>query len=250
MKQYSLEMGGKNAIVVMDDANLELAVEGVVWGAFGTTGQRCTACSRVIVHKKIIKKFTDLLVSRTKALRCGDGLNPKMDVGPLINEAQRKKVHSYVGIGKDEGAELLIGGGYHSGKNNKHGFFYQPTLFGDVSPKMRIAQEEIFGPVLAIIACRSLDHAVQIVNDSKFGLSSAVYTQDVNRAFKAIESLDTGITYINSSTIGAEIQLPFGGTKGTGNGHREAGTAALEIFSEWKSVYVDYSGALQKAQID
>lgn len=250
MKQYSLEMGGKNAIIVMDDADLELAVEGVLFGAFGTTGQRCTACSRVIVHKKVIKKFTDLLVTRTKTLKLGDGLKAKTDVGPLVNESQRTKVDNYVQIGKSEGAKLLMGGKYATGKDCKSGSFYQPTIFADVAPKMRIAQEEIFGPVLAIIPCNSFEQAVEIVNDSKFGLSSAIYTCDINRAFKAIETLDTGITYINASTIGAEIQLPFGGTKGTGNGHREAGTAALEIFSEWKSIYVDYSGTLQKAQID
>lgn len=249
MKQFSLEMGGKNAIIVLEDANLESAVEGVVWGAFGTTGQRCTACSRVIVSRKILKKFTDLLVRRVKALRCGDGLDPKTDVGPLINAAQREKVHRYVVLGKEEGAELLAGGGYHGGKECKAGYFYKPTLFADVHPKMRIAQEEIFGPVLGLIPCKSLEHAVEIVNDSRYGLSSAIYTQDVNRAFRAMEHLDTGIVYINSSTIGAEIQLPFGGTKGTGNGHREAGEAALDIFTEWKSVYVDYSGTLQKAQI-
>jgi alpha-ketoglutaric semialdehyde dehydrogenase len=250
MKQYSLEMGGKNAIIVMDDADLDLAVEGVLFGAFGTTGQRCTACSRVIAHKKIVKKFTDLLIARTKTLKLGDGLKAKTDVGPLINESQRTKVDNYVQIGKNEGAKLLIGGKHATGKDCKNGSFYQPTLFADVAPKMRIAQEEIFGPVLAIIPCNSFEQAVEIVNDSKFGLSSAIYTRDVNRAFKAMETLDTGITYINASTIGAEIQLPFGGTKGTGNGHREAGTAALEIFSEWKSVYVDYSGKLQKAQIE
>jgi len=250
MKQFSLEMGGKNAILVMDDADLHLAVEGVVWGAFGTTGQRCTACSRVIVHKKVMKKFTNLLVKRTKELKLGDGLNEKIDVGPLVNEAQREKVNGYCKIGVDEGAQLLIGGGAHRAGGCSKGFFFKPTIFGDVAPKMRIAQEEIFGPVLSVIACRNLDHGIKIVNDSAFGLSSSIYTQDVNRAFRAIEYLDTGITYINSSTIGAEIQLPFGGTKGTGNGHREAGNAALEIFTEWKSVYVDYSGKLQKAQIE
>ncbi len=250
MKQYSLEMGGKNAIIVMDDADLDLAVEGVIFGAFGTTGQRCTACSRVIAHKKIAKKFTEMLVKRAKTLKLGDGLKAKTDVGPLINDSQRTKVHNYVQIGKNEGAKLLTGGNYATGANCKNGSFYQPTIFSDVAPAMRIAQEEIFGPVVGIIPCNSFEQAVEIVNDSKFGLSSAIYTRDVNRAFKAIETLDTGITYINASTIGAEIQLPFGGTKGTGNGHREAGTAALEIFSEWKSVYVDYSGTLQKAQIE
>ena len=250
MKQYSLEMGGKNAIIVMDDADLDLAVEGVIFGAFGTTGQRCTACSRVIAHKKIVKKLTEMLVTRAKTLKLGDGLKPKTDVGPLINESQRTKVDNYVQIGKNEGAKLVTGGNPATGKDCKNGSFYQPTIFADVAHKMRIAQEEIFGPVVAIIPCNSFEQAVEIVNDSKFGLSSAIYTRDVNRAFKAIETLDTGITYINASTIGAEIQLPFGGTKGTGNGHREAGTAALEIFSEWKSVYVDYSGTLQKAQIE
>ncbi len=250
MKQYSLEMGGKNAIIVMDDADLDLAVEGVIFGAFGTTGQRCTACSRVIVHKKIAKKFTNLLLKRTRSLKLGDGLLDKTDVGPLVNESQRTKVHNYVKIGKDEGAKLLTGGKYAGGKNLKDGTFYQPTIFTEVAPKMRIAQEEIFGPVVSIIPCNNFDRAVAIVNDSRFGLSSSIYTRDVNKAFKAMETLDTGITYINASTIGAEIQLPFGGTKGTGNGHREAGTAALEVFSEWKSIYVDYSGKLQKAQIE
>jgi len=250
MKRFSLEMGGKNAIIVMDDANLDSALEGVIWGAFGTTGQRCTACSRVIVHRKVLKKFTDALLKRAQSLKVGDGLDSKIEMGPLINESQRQKVLKYCKIGVDEGARLLTGGGVCKTRATRKGFFFQPTLFADVSPGMRIAQEEIFGPVLAIIACNSLEHAVEIVNDSRYGLSSAIYTQDVNHAFKAIETLDTGITYVNSSTIGAEIQLPFGGTKGTGNGHREAGTAALEIFTEWKSVYVDYSGKLQKAQID
>lgn len=250
MKRFSLELGGKNAIIVMDDARLDLAVEGVVWGAFGTTGQRCTACSRVIVHKKVLKKFTDMLLQKVRLLRCGDGLKSTTDVGPLINRLQQKRVLRYCEIGKEEGARLLIGGGLPAAKECKNGAFFEPTVFDDVQSKMRIAQEEIFGPVLAIIACDGLEDAVEIVNDSKFGLSSAIYTQDINRAFHAIEGLDTGITYVNSSTIGAEIQLPFGGTKGTGNGHREAGTAALETFSEWKVVYVDYSGKLQKAQID
>lgn len=250
MKQYSLEMGGKNAIIVMDDADLDLALEGVLWGAFGTTGQRCTACSRVIVHKKVLKKFNDRLLERTKTLKIGDGLKEKTEMGPLINESQRQKVLNYCKIGAEEGAKLLTGGSCLSGRDYNNGFFFEPTLFADVSPKMRIAQEEIFGPVLSIISCKNLDHAIAIVNDSRFGLSSAIYTRDVNRAFQAIEALDTGIIYINSSTIGAEIQLPFGGTKGTGNGHREAGTAALEIFTEWKAVYIDYSGTLQKAQID
>ena len=250
MKQYSLEMGGKNAIIVMDDANLDLAVEGILFGAFGTTGQRCTACSRVIVHRKVQKKLTDMLVKRARALKVGDGLNEKNEMGPLINSEAQAKVELYIRIGKTEGAKMLCGGAAAKGRGLSKGYFFQPTVFTDVSPKMRIAQEEIFGPVVSIVSCKNLEEAVDIVNDSKYGLSSALYTQDVNRAFQAIRDLDTGITYINASTIGAEIQLPFGGTKGTGNGHREAGTAALEIFTEWKSVYIDYSGKLQKAQID
>jgi len=250
MKRYSLEMGGKNPIIIMDDANLNLALEGVMFGAFGTTGQRCTACSRVIIHKKVAKKFTDMLVERAKKLKLGSGLDEKVDMGPLITETAREKVNRYVQIGKDEGAKLLTGGNDANGKGCKNGYFYQPTVFTDVETKMRIAQEEIFGPVVSIIACNSFEEAVDIANDSTYGLSSAIYTQDVNRAFKAIETLDTGLTYVNASTIGAEIHLPFGGTKGTGNGHREVGTAALDTFSEWKSVFVDYSGKLQKAQID
>ncbi|MCF8721860.1 aldehyde dehydrogenase family protein [Nitrospina gracilis] len=250
MKQYSLEMGGKNAIIIMDDANLNLALEGVMFGAFGTTGQRCTACSRVVIHKKVAKKFTDMLVERAKKLKLGNGLDEKVDMGPLINDRAREKVHRYVEIGKEEGAKLLTGGSHANSKVCKSGYFYQPTVFTDVESKMRIAQEEIFGPVVSILACNSFEEAVDIVNDSTYGLSSAIYTQDVNRAFKAIELLETGLTYVNASTIGAEIQLPFGGIKGTGNGHREVGIAALETFSEWKSVFVDYSGKLQKAQID
>ncbi len=250
MKQFSLEMGGKNAIIVMDDADLDLAVEGILFGAFGTTGQRCTACSRVIVHHKVQKKLTDLLTKRARGLKVGDGLNSKVEMGPLINEEAQAKVALYTKIGKQEGAKLLCGGKVPKGRGLNKGFFFEPTVFTDVLSKMRIAQEEIFGPVVSLITCRSFDQAVEIVNDSRYGLSSAIYTRDVNRAFQAMQDLDTGITYINASTIGAEIQLPFGGTKGTGNGHREAGTAALEIFTEWKSVYVDFSGKLQKAQID
>ncbi|CAI2719540.1 aldehyde dehydrogenase family protein [Nitrospina watsonii] len=250
MKQYSLEMGGKNAIIIMDDANLDLALEGVMFGGFGTTGQRCTACSRVVIHKKVAKKFTDMLVERAKKLKLGNGLDEKVDMGPLINDKAREKVHRYVEIGKKEGAKLLTGGNYANGKALKNGWFYQPTVFAGVETKMRIAQEEIFGPVVSVLACNGFEEAVDIVNDSTYGLSSAIYTQDVNRAFKAIEMLETGLTYVNASTIGAEIQLPFGGTKGTGNGHREVGIAALETFSEWKSVFIDYSGKMQKAQID
>jgi aldehyde dehydrogenase (NAD+) len=249
-KRCSLEMGGKNAIIVMDDARLDLALDGVLWGAFGTAGQRCTATSRVVVHKKVYDEFMEKLVERAKNLKVGDGLDETVEMGPVINEAAVKKITDYVQIGRDEGATLTCGGVRLTKAELGRGFFFSPTIFGDVNPGMRLAQEEIFGPILSVIPCDGLDQAIEIVNGVKYGLSSAIYTQDVNRAFVAMRDLFTGIFYVNSSTIGAEVQLPFGGTKQTGNGHREAADTALDIFSEWKAVYVDFSGKLQKAQID
>ncbi len=249
-KHCNLEMGGKNVIIVMDDAHLELAVEGAVWGGFGTSGQRCTAASRVVVHKKIYKEFLDKLAARTRSLRVGNGLDPHTEMGPLVSEGQLRTVEGYVEIGKKEGAKLLAGGHCLGSGDYAHGFFHEPTLFAEVSPRMRIAQEEIFGPVVSIIPADNFDQAVEIANDVPYGLSAAIYTQDVNKAFMAMRDMYTGIFYVNASTIGAEVHLPFGGTKQTGNGHREAGIQALDIFSEWKSIYVDYSGKLQKAQID
>jgi len=249
-KRCSLEMGGKNVIIVMDDARLDLALDGVMWGAFGTTGQRCTATSRAVVHKKVYEEFVEKLVDRAKNLRIGDGLDESVEMGPLINEAATKKVSEYVQIGRDEGANLKTGGVRLTKGDLGRGCFFQPTIFTDVDPGMRIAQEEIFGPVLSVIPCDSLDQAIEIGNGVKYGLSSSIYTQDINRAFIAMRDLFTGIFYVNASTIGAEVQLPFGGTKQTGNGHREAADTALDIFSEWKAVYVDFSGKLQKAQID
>jgi acyl-CoA reductase-like NAD-dependent aldehyde dehydrogenase len=245
-KKVSLEMGGKNAIIVMDDANLDLAIEAILWSAFGTTGQRCTATSRLIVQKGIRPRLVEVLLARTKALKLGYGLDPTVDVGPLVNERARQTVHEYVRIGQREGARLLCGGQPVEGQ----GFFYQPTLFDDVQPDMRIAQEEIFGPVLSILEVATLEEAVQVNNRVKYGLSSSIFTENVNAAFKAIRDLTTGIVYINHGTTGAEIQFPFGGTRGTGNGMREAGKTALDTFTEWKAVYVDYSGHLQRAQID
>ena len=247
-KKVSLEMGGKNAIVVMDDANVDLALEATLWSAFGTTGQRCTACSRLIVQYGIRGKFVDLLADRTRALKIGDGLDPSVDVGPVINKPSLDKIHTYVEIGKHEGAHCLTGGGLHP--NGGRGFFYEPTLFDAVKPDMRIAQEEIFGPVLSIIEVSDLDEAVRVNNATGYGLSSSIFTQDVNAAFRAMRDLTTGIVYVNHGTTGAEIQFPFGGTRGTGNGHREAGQTALDVFTEWKAIYVDYSGRLQRAQID
>ncbi|HKQ53978.1 MAG TPA: aldehyde dehydrogenase family protein, partial [Pyrinomonadaceae bacterium] len=247
----SLEMGGKNVIIVMDDADVDLAIEGAVWGAFGTSGQRCTASSRIVVHKKVYKQFTKKLVERAQAMRVGDGSNPTTDMGPVINADAVHKILGYVEIGeREDGAKLATGGKRLTKGEHAHGYFIEPTVFADVAPEMRVAQEEIFGPVTAVIPTNSLDEAVEIANNVRYGLSAAIYTQDVNRAFRAMQEMYTGIFYVNSSTIGAEVHLPFGGTKATGNGHREAGTQVLDIFTEWKSIYVDYSGKLQRAQID
>jgi alpha-ketoglutaric semialdehyde dehydrogenase len=247
----SLEMGGKNVILVMEDADVDLAVEGAVWGAFGTSGQRCTASSRIVVHKKVYKQFSKKLVERAQSLRVGNGADPKTDMGPVINAEAIEKIRGYIDIGRHEdGATLACGGRRLTKGEYANGFFIEPTVFTDVAPDMRVAQEEIFGPVTAVIPASSLDEAIEIGNGVRYGLSASIYTQDVNRAFEAMNEMYTGIFYVNASTIGAEVHLPFGGTKATGNGHREAGTQVLDVFSEWKSIYVDYSGKLQRAQID
>ncbi len=250
LKHVHLELGGKNGIIVMDDADLDLAADGILWSAFGTSGQRCTAASRVIVHEQVYDALQARLVKAAETMRLGPGWEDDTDVGPVINQRALDKIHSYTEIGKGEGATLLTGGEVASGNGLSDGFYYRPTIFGDVEAGMRIAQEEIFGPTTALIRVRSFEEAVQVANGVKFGLSSSIFTGDVNRAFRAMRDLETGITYINAGTIGAEVHLPFGGTKDTGNGHREAGQAALDVFTEWKSVYVDYSGKLQRAQID
>jgi aldehyde dehydrogenase (NAD+) len=250
LKRIHLELGGKNAIIVMEDADLDLAVDGILWSAFGTSGQRCTAASRVIVHERVYDALAKQLVARAEALRLGHGWEDDTDVGPVINGAALEKIHSYTKIGLDDGATLLTGGEIASEGDLAKGFYYRPTLFGDVEPDMRIAQEEIFGPTTALIRVRDTDEAIRVSNGIRFGLSSSIFTQDVNRAFRAMRDLEAGITYVNAGTIGAEVHLPFGGVKETGNGHREAGQAALDVFTEWKSVYVDYSGTLQRAQID
>lgn len=250
LKKVSLEMGGKNAVIVMEDADLELAVEGILWSAFGTAGQRCTACSRVIVHKDVKEELQKRLLSKMEGLTIGDGLDESVKIGPVINQKALEKIQSYIEIGKQEGATLLAGGEILRGGHYDGGNYYAPTLFSDVDASMRIAQEEIFGPVISIIEIDSFEAAIEVNNSVIYGLSSSIYTRDVNRAFKAQRDLDTGIVYINAGTTGAEIHLPFGGTKGTGNGHRDSGVAALDVFTEWKSVYVDFSGKLQRAQID
>ncbi len=250
-KKISLEMGGKNAIMVMEDADLDLAVEGILWSGFGTSGQRCTAASRLIAHREIEQPLTEKLVERIQKLKLGNGLEPDTDIGPVINTRQRDRIHEYAGIGRQEGATLLVGGEIPQGDGLSKGSFYSPTLFGDVRPDMRIAQEEIFGPVVSIISVGSLAEAIEVNNSVKYGLSSSIYTANVNRAFRAMRDITTGIMYINAGTIGAEVHLPFGGTRGTGNGHREGAVfAALDVFTEWKSIYIDYSGRLQRAQID
>jgi alpha-ketoglutaric semialdehyde dehydrogenase len=250
LKHVHLELGGKNAIIVMDDADLELAVDGIVWSAFGTSGQRCTAASRVIAGAGVYESLQTQLVARAEKLRLGNGLDEDTEVGPVINKSALEKIHSYTEIGKDEGAKLLTGGEVATENGLDKGFFYRPTVFGDVDPEMRIAQEEIFGPTTALIRATDIDEAIRIANGIEYGLSSSIFTRDINKAFRAIRDLNAGITYINAGTIGAEVHLPFGGTKQTGNGHREAGQAALDFYTEWKSVYVDYSGKLQRAQID
>ena len=250
VKHIHLELGGKNAIIVMDDADVELAVNGILWSAFGTSGQRCTAASRVIASGQVYEALQSRLVERAEKMRLGSGLEEDTDVGPVINRAALEKIHSYTEIGKDEGAKLLTGGEVATENGLDRGFFYRPTVFGDVDPGMRIAQEEIFGPTTALIRATDVDEAIRIANGIEYGLSSSIFTRDVNKAFKAMRDLNAGITYINAGTIGAEVHLPFGGTKATGNGHREAGQAALDFYTEWKSIYVDYSGKLQRAQID
>ncbi len=249
-KHYSLEMGGKNIILVMDDANIDLAIDGAVWGGFGTTGQRCTAASRIAVHSKVYKEFLSRFVDRAKALKVGNGLDADTQMGPSINETQLKQVMDYVKVGTSEGAQLMTGGHRLGDGALARGWFHEPTVFGGCHPKMRIAQEEIFGPVVTVMPTESLEEALEIANGVIYGLSASIYTRDVNKAFRAARDIYTGIVYINAPTIGAETHLPFGGTKQTGNGHREAAVSAIDFFSEWKTIYIDYSDRLQRAQID
>lgn len=250
LKRYALELGGKNALTVMEDAAIALAVDGAIWGAFATSGQRCTATSRILLHERIFERFKKLFLAKAAGLTLGAGDRPDTRLGPLINAAQLERVHRHVQKARRQGARLLLGGRRDSKGNNRYGYFYQPTVFDRVTPEMDIAREEIFGPVVALIKVRDLTDAIRVSNGSRYGLSSSIYTRDVSRALKAATAFDTGIAYINSPTIGAEAHLPFGGTKRTGSGHREAGESALDIFSEWKTVYMDASGRLQRAQID
>ena len=249
LKRVSLELGGKNAVVVLRDADLDLAVEGILWSAFGTTGQRCTACSRVIADKPIADELVRRLAERTERLRLGSGLDESVEVGPLVNASAVRKVESYAEIGRAEG-ELVCGGERATAGDLASGHFYRPTIFAGVEPMARIAQEEIFGPVLSVIPVDGYEEALTAANGTRYGLSASIYTRNVNTAFRAMRDFETGIVYINAGTTGAETHLPFGGWKDTGNGHREAGHVALDTFTEWKAVYVDFSGRLQRAQID
>lgn len=249
-KKCSLEMGGKNPQIIMEDANLEQAIEGCLWGAFGTTGQRCTATSRLIVHKDVYDTVIEQLAARATKLRVGPGLEDSTEMGPVVHQAQLNTCIDYVKIGLDEGARLICGGNRLTGGIYDDGFFFEPTIFADVTKDMRLFQEEIFGPILSVAKAENLDHAIELANSIEFGLSSSIYTNNINDAFKAVRDIEAGITYINSPTIGAEAHMPFGGVKGTGNGHREGGWTVFDIFTEWKTVYIDYSGGLQRAQID
>lgn len=249
-KRVALEMGGKNAVIVLDDANLDLAVDGILWSAFGTSGQRCTAASRVIAQRGVQRELVDRLVARAGGMRLGDGLDETVQIGPIVSRGQLESVNNYVQIGQQEGARLAAGGGIATEGALGRGFFHEPTIFDNVGRSMRIANEEIFGPVTSIVPVDSLDEAIDIANSVEYGLSASIFTQDINNAYRAMRDIFTGILYVNAGTTGAEIHLPFGGTKATGNGHREAGTATLDFYTEWQSVYVDFSGKLQRAQID
>ncbi|NOT34172.1 MAG: aldehyde dehydrogenase family protein [Candidatus Eisenbacteria bacterium] len=249
-KRVSLEMGGKNAVIVMDDADVALAANAIAWGAFGTTGQRCTATSRVIVHERVHDELAKRVVERARAIKLGDGLDESVEMGPVINARQLEKISGYMPVAAQEGVEVLVGGGVTTEGALARGHFFKPTVFTNVKPQMRVAQEEIFGPVVGFLKVKSLEEAVAVNNAIPYGLSSSIFTLDVNRAFAAMRDLSSGIVYVNHGTTGAETHLPFGGVRGTGNGHREAGHTMLDAFTEWKSVYVDFSGRLQRAQID
>lgn len=249
LKHVSLEMGGKNALVVLDDADIKEAVTGSLWGGFSTSGQRCTASSRIVVDRRVADDVVGGLMEGIDGLVVGDGLDPETNVGPLINATQLERVHSYTKIGLDEGAKLVVGGKKLQ-EELGGGYFYSPTLFDHASPDMRIAQEEIFGPTVTVIRVDGYEEAISVANGTRYGLSAAVYTRDTARALRAVSELEAGLVYLNAPTIGSEIHLPFGGLKDTGNGHRESGPAAIEQFTETKTVFLDYSGTLQRAHID
>ncbi len=240
LRRCALELGGKNAVIVLEDADLNLAVESVAWGGFGTTGQRCTATSRVIVHKAVEREFTERLVAAAEKLKIGNGLDPQIDMGPLVNKGRVKAVHEYTQVGRQEGAKLLIGGDALSDEEHRRGAFYRPTIFSDVRPTMRIAREEVFGPFISILPVASYEEAVQVANATEYGLSTSIFTNDLRTTFRAMRDIEAGLVYVNAPTTGAEIHMPFGGMKASGNGHRELGTHAVQEFSETKSIFMSY----------
>jgi alpha-ketoglutaric semialdehyde dehydrogenase len=249
MKRCSLELGSKNCLIVMPDADLDLAVEAGAWGAFATAGQRCTATSRIAVHDGVRDEYRERLLERVATLKPGNGLDESVELAPVINAKQKQRVLDYIEIGKQEGAVLVAGGEALTGPEFDRGNFVAATVFDEMTPQMRIAQEEIFGPVTGLIRIEGIDQAIEVANSTKYGLSCSIYTHDITNVFKAIQQLEFGVVYVNAPTIGAEVQIPFGGMKSTGNGHREAGPQALDEFTEWKSVSVDFSGKVQKAQM-
>jgi aldehyde dehydrogenase (NAD+) len=249
MKRCSLELGSKNILIVMPDADLDLAAEAAAWGAFATAGQRCTATSRIAVHGDVRNAFKERFLERVAALKPGNGLDESVHLAPVINATQKQRVLDYVDIGKQEGAVLVVGGEPLTGPEFDKGNFVAATVFDEMTPEMRIAQEEIFGPVTGLIRIADIDDAIRVANSTQYGLSCSIYTRDIGNVFKAIQQLEFGVVYVNAPTIGAEVQIPFGGMKHTGNGHREAGPQSLDEFTEWKSVSVDFSGKVQKAQM-
>jgi len=243
LKKVQCEMGGKNAVILLADADMEKAMGGIVQGAFGSTGQRCTATSRLIVEDSAYDHFMDELIERTSKLKIGDGLDPSVDISPLSSQAQFDTVMEYIGVGAEEGATLAYGGNAVTGGDYDQGYYVEPTIFTDVQPHMRIAQEEIFGPVLTVFKASGLEEAIEIANNVKFGLSSSVYTKDLTRAFQYIDTVESGMVHVNAPTLGGEVHLPFGGLKESGVGQREQGTEAFDFFSEIITVYIDHGAS-------
>ena len=243
------EMGGKNPVVIMEDADLDLAVESTAQGAFGSTGQRCTATSRAVVVDDVADEFVERIAARARSMRIGDGSDPASEVGPVVDSSQFKSVLSYMDIGKEDGATLVCGGEPASGSGLRKGYFIQPTVFDRVTPDMRIAREEIFGPILSVLRVRNFEEAMLVANDSEYGLSSSIFTNDAARIFRFVDEIETGMTHINSPTTGGEAHVPFGGSKATGIGEREQGSTALDFYTELKVVYVDYTGRKREGNL-
>ncbi len=243
------EMGGKNPVIVLEDADMNLAVESTAQGAFGSTGQRCTATSRAIVVDKVADNFIERMVARAEALRIGDGMSDETEVGPLVDAKQFRNVLRYIDVGKEDGASLVAGGGPADGAGLRKGYFVKPTVFAGVTPDMRIAREEVFGPVLSVMRVQDFEEAMRVANDSEYGLSSSIFTNDAARIFRFVDEIETGMTHVNSPTTGGEAHVPFGGVKATGIGEREQGSTALDFYTELKVVYVDYTGRKREGNL-